>query len=61
MSILVRLAFKNLKVKKEYMHRLIDEMDTDSDGYISLRETAESVRVWGRKLKKAMKYLGTKA
>lgn len=60
MSLLVKLAFKNLRVKKEYVIQLIEGLDTDRDGYISLREMAEAVRIWGRKLKRAIKYVGKK-
>ena len=46
---LIRRAFRNVSVSKEILHKLIDGMDTDQDGRLSLSEVAVAMKMLWKK------------
>lgn len=45
----IRHAFRNVSVSKEILHRLIDGIDTDEDGRLSLGEVAVALKMLWKK------------
>ena len=51
---LVRFLFRNVAAKKETLHRLIDALDADDDGRVTLGEAAAGLKaLWRSALGKA--------
>ena len=49
----LRRAFRNVSVSKEILHKLVDGIDTDADGRISLSEMAIAIKMlWTRAMGK---------
>ena len=46
---LLRRAFRNVSVSKEILHKLVDGIDTDGDGRISLSELAVAIKMLWKK------------
>ena len=46
----------NICVPKEKLHRLIDELDQDSDGYVSLKECRALLKSYGKVVKRDKRY-----
>ena len=45
----LKRSFRNVAVSKDLLRRLIDAMDTDEDGRISLEEVAVALKVLWKK------------
>lgn len=45
----LRRMFRNVSVSKEILHKLIDGIDTDGDGRISLAELAVALKMLWKK------------
>ena len=45
----IRRAFRNVSVSKEILHRLIDSIDTDQDGRLSLSEVVVAMKMLWKK------------
>ena len=45
----VKFAFRNVEVSKEILFKLIDAMDTDENGRISLQEVAVALKMLWKK------------
>lgn len=45
----IRRAFRNVSVSKEILHRLIDSMDADQDGRLSLSEVVVAMKMLWKK------------
>lgn len=50
---LIRILFRRVEVPVEWVHEVIDILDSDRSGQISLSELAVTLRTMWRKLKKA--------
>lgn len=56
----IRYAFRNVSVSKEILHRLIEGIDTDADGRISLSELGVAVKLLWKKAMGKVKVPKTK-
>ena len=45
----IRRAFRNVSVSKEILHKLIDSIDADQDGRLSLSEVAVALKMLWKK------------
>ena len=45
----IRRAFRNVSVSKEILHKLIDNIDADQDGRLSLGEVAVALKMLWKK------------
>ena len=45
----LRRMFRNVSVSREILHKLIDGIDTDNDGRISLAEVAVAIKLLWKK------------
>ena len=45
----IRHAFRNVSVSKEILHKLIDSIDADQDGRLSLGEVAVAMKMLWKK------------
>ena len=45
----LRYAFRNVAVSKDLLRRLIDSLDADEDGRISLQEVAVALKILWKK------------
>ena len=45
----IRRAFRNVSVSKEILHKLIDSIDTDQDGRLSMAEVAVALKMLWKK------------
>lgn len=45
----IRRAFRNVSVSKEILHKLIDSIDTDEDGRLSLSEVVVALKMLWKK------------
>ena len=45
----IRRAFRNVSVSKEILHKLIDSIDADQDGRLSLGEVAVALKMLWKK------------
>ena len=45
----LRRMFRNVSVSREILHKLIDGIDTDNDGRISLSELAVAIKMLWKK------------
>ena len=50
---LIRILFRRVEVPVEWVHEVIDILDSDRSGRISLSELAVTLRTMWRKMKKA--------
>lgn len=50
---LIRILFRRVEVPVEWVHEVIDILDSDRSGFISLSELAVTLRTMWRKMKKA--------
>lgn len=50
---LIRILFRRVEVPVEWVHEVIDILDNDRSGFISLSELAVTLRTMWRKMKKA--------
>ena len=46
---IIRYLFRNVSVSKEIMHKLIDGIDADGNGRISLAEVAVAIKLLWKK------------
>ena len=46
---IIRRAFRNVSVSKEILHKLIDSIDADQDGRLSLAEVAVALKMLWKK------------
>lgn len=49
----IRILFRRVEVPVEWVHEVIDILDSDRSGFISLSELAVTLRTMWRKMKKA--------
>lgn len=49
----IRILFRRVEVPVEWVHEVIDILDNDRSGFISLSELAVTLRTMWRKMKKA--------
>ncbi len=45
----IRRAFRNVSVSKEILHKLIDSMDADDDGRLTLSEVVVALKMLWKK------------
>lgn len=50
---LIRILFRRVEVPVDWVHEVIDILDSDRSGQISLSELAVTLRTMWRKMKKA--------
>lgn len=50
---LIRILFRKVEVPVDWVHEVIDILDSDRSGQISLSELAVTLRAMWRKMKKA--------
>ena len=46
---IIRYIFRNVSVSRDILHKLIDGIDTDDDGRISLAELAVAIKMLWKK------------
>ena len=50
-------SLKDVKVPKSYLTEIVEDLDADKDGYISIKEVISMMKAWKAEIKKASKFL----
>ena len=50
-------SIKSISVPKSYLVDIIDRLDADQDGNISVKEVISMMKAWKKEIKKASKFL----
>ena len=50
-------SWREISVPKEYLVEIIDKMDVDQDGNVSIKEVISMMKTWRKEIKKASKFL----
>lgn len=60
MSVIIRLLYRKVAVPKENLIGLIEQVDANNDGYVTLEEIANLLKAYSASVRKAQKYIKRK-